>query len=64
MGVSSIFVIPGFNVFKYSYFSLFFSVKLELINSLYFQRFKETFSLEYVTEKLDEIMNITLHRRS
>jgi len=29
-----------------------------------YKRFKETFPLEYVTSKLDEMMNLTLHRRS
>lgn len=29
-----------------------------------FKRFKDTFSLDYVTSKLDEMMNLTLHRRS
>lgn len=29
-----------------------------------YKRFKETFSLEYVTKKIDEMINITLHRRS
>ena len=29
-----------------------------------YNRFKETFSLEYVTNKLNEMMNSTLHRRS
>lgn len=28
------------------------------------KRFRETFTLEYVTSKLDEMMNATLHRRS
>ena len=28
------------------------------------KRFKETFSLEYMTKKLDERMNLTLHKRS
>lgn len=29
-----------------------------------YKRFKETFPLEYVTSKLDEMINITLHKRS
>ncbi len=29
-----------------------------------YKRFKETFSLEYVTSKIDEMINLTLHRRS
>jgi len=29
-----------------------------------YKRFKETFTLEYVTDKLNEMMNLTLHRRS
>ena len=29
-----------------------------------YKRFKETFSLEYVTGKIDEMMNLTLHKRS
>ena len=29
-----------------------------------YKRFKETFSLEYVTSKIDEMMNLTLHKRS
>lgn len=29
-----------------------------------YKRFKDTFSLEYVASKLDEMINITLHKRS
>lgn len=29
-----------------------------------YKRFKETFTLEYVTNKLNEMMNLTLHKRS
>jgi len=29
-----------------------------------YKRFTETFSQEYVTSKLDEMMNLTLHKRS
>ena len=29
-----------------------------------YERFKQTFSLEYVTKKIDEMINTTLHRRS
>jgi hypothetical protein len=29
-----------------------------------YKRFKETFSLQYVTNKIDEMINLTLHKRS